>query len=46
MPDPSDEDLALGYSFLKAKQDRMSDQKKKLKRLDKKVKKLRQFKKR
>ena len=45
MPGPSDEDLALGYSFLKAKQDRMSDQKK-LKRLDKKVKKLRQFKKR
>ncbi len=46
MPGPSEEDITLGYTFLKAKQDRMADQKKKLKKLDKKVKKLRQFKKR
>ena len=46
MPAPSDEDLALGYSFLKVKQDRVVEQKKKLKKLDKKMKKLRQFKKR
>ena len=41
MPGPSDEDLALGYSFLKVKQDRVVEQKKKLKKLDKKMKKLR-----
>jgi len=46
MPGPSDEDLALGYSFLKVKQDRVVEQKKKFKKLDKKMKKLRQFKKR
>ena len=46
MPGPSDEDLALGYSFLKVKQDKVVEQKKKLKKLDKKMKKLRQFKKR
>ncbi len=46
MPGPSDEDLALGYSFLKIKQDRVSKQKKKLKKLDKKMKKLTKFKKR
>ena len=46
MPGPSDEDLALGYLFLKGKQDRVVEQKKKLKKLDKKIKKLRQFKKR
>ena len=46
MTGPSDEDLALGYSFLKVKQDRVVEQKKKLKMLDKKMKKLRQFKKR
>ena len=46
MPGLSDEDLALGYLFLKAKQDRAVKQKKKLKKLDRKVKKLRQFKKR
>jgi len=43
---PSDEDLALGYWFLKSKQDRAVEQKKKLKKLDKKVKKLSRFKKR
>lgn len=42
---PSDEDLALGYLFLKSKQDKMSERKKKLKKLDKKVKKLTKFKK-
>ena len=46
MPGPSDEDLALGYRFLKFKQDRVSKQKKKLKKLDKKMKKLSKFKKR
>jgi len=46
MPGLSDEDLALGYWFLKSKQDKLSEQKKKLKKLDRKVKKLRQFKKR
>ena len=46
MSGPSDEDLALGYSFLKVKQDKIVEQKKKLKKLDKKIKKLRQFKKR
>ena len=46
MPGPSEEDLALGYSFLKIKQDKVVEQKKKLKKLDKKMKKLRQFKKR
>ena len=44
MSGPSEEDLALGYTFLKAKQDRMTDQKK-LKKLDKKVKKLKKLKK-
>ena len=43
---PSEEDLALGYWFLKSKQDRVVEQKKKLKKLDKKIKKLTQFKKR
>ena len=45
MPGPSDEDLALGYSFLKVNQDRVVEQKKKLKKLDKKMKKLRKFRK-
>ena len=45
MTGPSDEDKALGYLFLKAKQDRIVEQKKKLKKLDKKIKKLRQIKK-
>ena len=44
MPGLSDEDLALGYWFLKSKQDKLSEQKKKLKKLDKKVKKLSKFK--
>ena len=35
MPGPSDEDLALAYWFLKSKQDRMSEQKKKVKKLQK-----------
>ena len=43
---PSDEDLALGYWFLKSKQDKLFEQKKKLKKLDKKIKKLSRFKKR
>ena len=42
---PSEEDLALGYWFLKSKQDRVVEQKKKLKKLDKKVKKLKKLKK-
>jgi len=46
MPSLFDEDLALGYSFLKIKQDRVFKQKKKLKKLDKKMKKLTKFKKR
>ena len=46
MSGPSDEDFALGYSFLKIKQDRVFEQKKKLKKLDKKMKTLRRFKKR
>ena len=46
MSGSTDEDLALGYSFLKVKQDRVVDQKKKLRKLDKKMKKLKQFKKR
>ena len=46
MVGPSDEDLALGYSFLKVKQDCVVEKKKKLKKLDKKMKKLRHFKKR
>ena len=41
MPGPSDEDLALGYWFLKSKQDKAVSQKKNLKKLDKKIKKLR-----
>ena len=41
---PSDEDLTLGYLFLKAKQDKLFEQKKKLKKLDRKVKKLSKFK--
>ena len=45
MTGPSDEDLALGYSFLKVKQDTVVEQKKKLKKLDKKMKKLRKFRK-
>ena len=45
MSGPSDEDFALGYSFLKVKQDRVVEQKKKLKKLDKKMKKLRKFRK-
>ncbi len=44
MPGPSDEDLALGYWFLKSKQDKLSEQKKKLKKLDNEVKKLSKFK--
>ena len=44
MSGPSDEDLALGYWFLKSKQDKLSDQKKKLKKLDRKIKKLSKFK--
>ena len=40
---PSDEDLALGYWFLKSKQDKLSEQKK-LKKLDNEVKKLSKFK--
>ena len=42
----SEEAIALAYLFLKAKQDKAVEQKKKLKKLDKKVKKLRQFRKR
>ena len=43
---PSDEDLALGYWFLKSKQDKTVSQKKKAKKLDKKTKKLSKLKKR
>ena len=39
---PSDEDLALGYWFLKSKQDRAVEQKK-LKKLDKKIKKMKKL---
>ena len=46
MPGSSEEAVVAAYLFLKAKQDRAIKQKKKLKKLDKKVKKLRQFKKR
>lgn len=46
MPGSTEEGIALAYLFLKAKQDRTVEQKKKLKKLDKKIKKLRQFKKR
>ncbi len=45
MPRPSDEDLALGYWFLKSRQDKMSEQKKKVKKLDKRVRKLTKLKK-
>ena len=37
MAGPSDEDLALGYSFLKVKQDRVVDQKKLKKTLQKQL---------
>ena len=46
MPGLTEEAIVAAYIFLKAKQDRAVEQKKKLKKLDKKVKKLRQFKKR
>ena len=49
MTGSSDEDLALGYTFLKFRQDKAVEQKKKLKKLDKKLKrmkKLSKFKKR
>jgi len=46
MPGSSEEAVVAAYLFLKAKQDRAVKQKKKLKKLDRKVKKLRQFKKR
>ena len=46
MPGSTEEAIVAAYIFLKAKQDRDIKQKKKLKKLDKKVKKLRQFKKR
>lgn len=45
MTGPSDEDLALAYWFLKSKQEKMADQKKKAKKLDKRIKKLTKFKK-
>ena len=45
MPGSTEEAVVAAYIFLKAKQDR-DIKKKKLKKLDKKVKKLRQFKKR
>ena len=40
---PSDEDLALGYWFLRSKQDKTVEQKKKLKKLDKKLKKMKKL---
>lgn len=43
MPSPSEEDLALGYTFLKAKQDRLYEQKKKVKKLDKKLKRIKKL---
>ena len=46
MPGSTEEAIVAAYIFLKAKQDRDIKQKKKLKKLDRKVKKLRQFKKR
>ena len=46
MPGSSEEAVVAAYLFLKAKQDRAVKQKKKLKKLDRKVKKFRQFKKR
>jgi len=46
MPGSSEEAVVAAYLFLKAKQDRVVKQKNKLKKLDRKVKKLRQFKKR
>ena len=46
MPGSTEEAVVAAYIFLKAKQDRDIKQKKKLKKLDRKVKKLRQFKKR
>ena len=46
MPSSTEEGIALAYLFLKTKQDRTVEQKKKLKKMDKKIKKLRQFKKR
>ena len=45
MTGPSKESKALAYLFLKGNQDRIVEQKKKLKKLDKKIKKLRQIKK-
>ena len=45
MPGSSEEAVVAAYLFLKAKQDRAVKQKK-LKKLDRKVKKLKQFKKR
>ena len=46
MPGSTEEAVVAAYIFLKAKQDGADKQKKKLKKLDRKVKKLRQFKKR
>ena len=46
MPGSSEEAVVAAYLFLKSKQDKLSEQKKKLKKLDRKVKKFRQFKKR
>ena len=46
MPGSSEEAVVAAYLFLKAKQDRATKQKKKLKKLDRKVKKFGQFKKR
>ena len=43
MSGPSDEDLALGYTFLKFRQDKLSEQKKKVKKLDKKLKKMKRL---
>ena len=43
MPGPSEEDLALGYWFLKTKQDNAVRKKKDLKKLDKKLKKLKKL---
>ena len=43
MPGSTEEAVVAAYIFLKAKQDRDIKQKKKLKKLDKKVKKLRGF---
>ena len=46
MPGSSEEAVVAAYLFLKGKQDRAIKQKKKLKKLDKKIRKLKQFKKR